>query len=56
MVSAMLKQVIQHFVQVTRGCDMIKDLSINEELISCDICGDCHEIDNVPWGCQTGDG
>ena len=23
-------------------------------MVSCDICGDCHEIDNVPFGCQTG--
>ncbi len=24
--------------------------------ITCDICGDCHDIDSIPMGCQTGDG
>lgn len=55
----MLKQVIKYFIQVNierRGSDMIKDLSYNEEVIECDICGNCHEIDCVPLSCQTGDG
>ena len=26
------------------------------KLILCDICGDCHETDNIPLSCQTGDG
>ena len=24
--------------------------------VQCDICGDCHDKDRVPFGCQTGDG
>ena len=31
--------------------DHIPDVS---NMVSCDICGDCHELDNVPFGCQTG--
>lgn len=27
-----------------------------EGLVSCDICGDYHDIDSVPLFCQTGDG
>lgn len=26
------------------------------ECLSCDICGDYHEVDNIPFGCQTEDG
>ena len=29
---------------------------VENEEVSCDICGDCHEPDNVPLNCQTGDG
>jgi len=31
--------------------DHIADVS---NMVSCDICGDYHELDNVPFGCQTG--
>jgi len=27
-----------------------------EGIVSCDICGDTHDIDCVPLSCQTGDG
>ena len=27
-----------------------------EGVVSCDICGDCHEIDSIPLSCESGDG
>jgi len=31
-------------------------LDLTDAIISCDICGDCHNINEVPFVCQTGDG
>ena len=27
-----------------------------EGVVSCDICGDCHDVDSIPLSCETGDG
>lgn len=27
-----------------------------DKMATCDICGDCHEPDNMPISCETGDG
>jgi hypothetical protein len=27
-----------------------------DEIMSCNICGDCHGTDNIPLSCKTGDG
>jgi len=34
----------------------VKDNIIYPVEFQCDICGDCHDKDRVPFGCQTGDG
>ena len=58
----MLKQVLEHIIQVnieTRGCNMneiLLDILKEDEIIECDICGDLHDVDCIPWGCLTGDG
>lgn len=29
---------------------------VREDEIKCDICGDLHRTDNIPYSCETGDG
>jgi len=37
--------------------EAVSDLMISyPEEDNCDICGDCHDVDNIPLSCQTGDG
>lgn len=36
-------------------CDHCQEQHVDGELF-CDACGDHHEIDKIPYGCQTGDG
>ena len=39
----------------TETCKWVHSDCLEEyEMVSCDTCGDCHEVDNVPFGCQTG--
>ncbi len=34
----------------------IEDLRADSGEVQCDICGDVHDVDSVPIGCETGDG
>ena len=34
----------------------IEELRADSGEVQCDICGDTHDVDNIPVGCLTGDG
>ena len=41
----------------TEACKWVHNECLEEyEMVSCDICGDRHDIDSIPLSCQTGDG
>lgn len=62
-----IKEITIDFKSLNAGdftVDAFKVIAVNfyeladrlEGVVSCDICGDCHDIDSVPLSCQTGDG